>query len=387
MKKLTFLTETSVFAGKIDSGVAEVVDTLANSLTNEYEVTVVCKNGGGGIASLVNNLFRYNDHTLYTRFAQVDYYLVDADNWDENVFYLLKELKTDIFHNFTWKAHFINAFDTKKVRTILSIDDARIIPGTQDILEMYDYIITCSDSFKEEILTNGEKLGQYLQHKSNFHSAPYGISEILFNPNAGVLLFSSYDSDHQAGKQLCKYHLMQNYSIEGNPIIYSMMCRMVPEKNIEGILEILPIIQQNNGYLIMVGVGNSEIEKKLLQYKKFDDRLLYINKAASPIQGPALLSGSDFYLSPSIYEPCGLMPMSACAYGTIPIINPVGGLKDNFNDNNAIIIKNSMEDAIYQSIELYKDKQALSDKRKICMGQEQFFWKNRKMKYIELYEA
>ena len=200
MKKIIFLTETSVFAGKIDSGVAEVVDTLANSLTDQYEVTVVCKDGGGGIAYMVNNLFLYSERILYTRFAQVHYYLVDAENWDNDVFYLLQSLETDIFHNFTWKAHFINAFNTSKVRTILSIDDARIMPGTQEILDMYDYIVTCSDSFKEEVLTNGFKLGQYLQHKSNFYSAPYGISEAAFNPEQGVLLFSSYDKNYQTGK-------------------------------------------------------------------------------------------------------------------------------------------------------------------------------------------
>jgi starch synthase len=72
------------------------------------------------------------------------------------------------------------------------------------------------------------------------------------------------------------------------------------------------------------------------------------------------LAGSDFYLSPSVYETCGLMPMNASSYGTIPIINLSGGLEDNFNEDNAIIIQDgNLKAALDDAVNLYKNKNSL----------------------------
>ena len=81
------------------------------------------------------------------------------------------------------------------------------------------------------------------------------------------------------------------------------------------------------------------------------------------------------------------MPMTACRYGCIPIATQVGGLCDNMNKDNAIIIKNNNLDlALLEAAFLYKDKQALDNKRKIVM-QEDFGWATRKIPYIQMYKG
>lgn len=76
--------------------------------------------------------------------------------------------------------------------------------------------------------------------------------------------------------------------------------------------------------------------------------------------------------------------MTASLYGTIPIVTEVGGLKDNFNDTNAIIIKDSFTDAIDNAIKLYKNNFKLSSKRIIAMKSE-FDWSYRIQDYLDLY--
>lgn len=388
MKKLILLTDESVYGGLIFSGVAEIVDTLANSLTEEYDVSIICPDGTGHIPyTLSAELYRYNENVVYSEFSKVKYYMVSQKNWDDSVFALLSELEMDIFHNFSTKANFIEAIKPG-VKTILTFDNYYIMPGTQEILNKYDFITTVADNYAIETLDSNSKLGNYLRHCGDrFVPVISGISETAFNPKDGILTLTDYSSEYQEGKGICKRHLLQTYGMENTPCVYSMMCRLVKAKNIEAVLEVLPIIKANNGVVLLVGKGETYYENLISKYKLQDDGLLFINRVASPLSAPALFSGSDFYLAPSVYEPCGLMPMSASVFGAIPIVSQKGGFKDNFNDENAIIIKDSMEDAIYQSLELYKDKQALYNKRKICMEQEQFFWKNRKMKYIDLYEA
>lgn len=163
------------------------------------------------------------------------------------------------------------------------------------------------------------------------------------------------------------------YGIDKNKCIYFTMSRLVKEKNIEEIISIAPYVAENNGIIIILGRG--EYEKILKSFSR-SQGIFYIDKLASPIQAAPLVSSADFYLNPSLYEPCGLMPMTASLYGAIPIVSQVGGLKDNFNQNNAIIIENNLSEAISMANKLYNDKNALYDKRKICMSQD-FSWTTR----------
>ena len=134
----------------------------------------------------------------------------------------------------------------------------------------------------------------------------------------------------------------------------------------------------------MVGQGE-EYETTLKELDKKGE-LFYINKKFTPMFALQLLAGVDFFLSPSLIEPCGLMPMSASLYGTIPIVSQIGGLKDNFNENNAILIRDfDLEDSLKQAFALYKDKTELQSKINLCMNQK-FGWTYRKDKFRLIYE-
>ena len=164
-----------------------------------------------------------------------------------------------------------------------------------------------------------------------------------------------------------------------------MMCRLIKEKGLEKVFDSIDVIKNTGGVLVIVGKGAHVYEQKLRSYKH-SDGVVYIDRWASPVQAAPLAAGADFYLCPSNTEACGLMPMTASYYGAIPIVTLNGGLADNFNDKNAIIVENeNLKDAIIKASELYSDTNEFLKKRKICMEQD-FSWETRKKKYIELYE-
>lgn len=95
------------------------------------------------------------------------------------------------------------------------------------------------------------------------------------------------------------------------------------------------------------------------------------------------MAGSDFYLSPSLEEPCGLMPMMSSRYGAIPITTLVGGLKDNFDASNAIIIEDDLNSAIDKAFKMNPlEKRFMT----AMVMSRNFSWKQRKDKYVDIYK-
>ena len=79
------------------------------------------------------------------------------------------------------------------------------------------------------------------------------------------------------------------------------------------------------------------------------------------------------------------MPLIACQYGTIPIVTLNGGFADNMNEENAIIINDTMDSAIAEAVSLFNNQAAFVQKRESCMSYD-FSWSTRKHDFIKLYE-
>ena len=234
------------------------------------------------------------------------------------------------------------------------------------------------------IMRQRSTLAQDLMN-SNFSAVATGIASEIFNPASGLLIKEPFSPLAQGGKVINKKFLCETYNIPEDKAIYVMMCRLIPEKGIETIISALPLIKKNNGIVLLVGKGNRNYEETLRQYTR-NDGLIWVNTVAKPTHSFSLLAGADFYLSPSLYESCGLMPLNACRYGTIPITTLNGGLGDNLKEENAIIIYDDIEPALEESFALYRDPVALATKRKSCMEYD-FSWQTRKKGYIDIYDA
>lgn len=383
MKKLVILSHESIFSGYVLSGVAELVDSLANSLSKDYDVSIICYDGNGILSSLANNIRKTDNGVRKCRFSAVTYYMLKPDMWWEKVPGIVEQIRPDILHNFA-DPGMLRTLHSRPHRTIYTIDHAKFVINTAEFLLDYDSVTTVSKNYANEILNAGDNLSKILT-EVDFHGITNGILTPVFAPEKGLLIPAKYTADDQIGKQACKERLLQTYGITGNPYLCLMMCRLVRDKGLDDIFNTIETIRDSGGILVVVGKGDAVYERQLMKLRRADG-VVYVGRWASPIQAAPLAAGADFYICPSITEPCGLMPMTASRYGAIPIVTQNGGLADNFNYDNAIIInENGVSDAIVRASELYNNKEALAAKRKICMEQD-FSWKTRKAGYIELYE-
>jgi starch synthase len=165
----------------------------------------------------------------------------------------------------------------------------------------------------------------------------------------------AYDSSSILGKSFCKQRLIDSYGLKNNPFICLTMCRLIKEKGLDSIIEQIPLIKELGGVLIVVGKGDKYYEDAFSKFS-FEDGVIYVPHWASYLQMPPFLAGADFYLQPSLIESGGLMPLTAMSYGTIPIVTLNGGLLDNFNDDNAIVVYDDLADALVRASELYQNK-------------------------------
>jgi starch synthase len=102
-----------------------------------------------------------------------------------------------------------------------------------------------------------------------------------------------------------------------------------------------------------------------------------------------IYAGSDIFLMPSRYEPCGLSQMIAMRYGCVPVVRAVGGLHDTVTDGETgfVFIKPKTRDfvtAIKRAFGKYNDKEAWQTLQKNGMSQD-FSWTKSALKYFELY--
>ena len=364
MKKLVMLSVESVFSGRVLSGMAEMVDSMANALSRDYNVTIICPYANSVFARTASNLQVVEDGVHACRFSAVDYYMIDIDMWMEKVVDLVEQLKPDILHNFA-EPEIIGMLHTRPKKAICTFDQADFVRGKEKYLLLYDSVTTSSENYAREVLSVNDDLANTLSN-IDFKGITAGILDVAFAPEKGLLIPSKYTSNAQDGKQACKQRLLKTYGINGNPYICLMMCRLVKEKGLEQVFDSIQTIRDTGGILVVVGKGKHCYEQQLRKYRR-SDGVVYIDRWASPVQAAPLAAGADFYLCPSNTEACGLMPMTASRYGAVPIVTLNGGLADNFNSNNAIIIdrEKGLPEAIKMAAEIYSDNALMMNKRKI----------------------
>ena len=382
MKKLMMLTDESILAGCARSGVAEVADSLANAMTADYAVSVVCPDGDGIFVRMAANLRQVADGVRACRLFGVDYYLLR--HWPEGLADVASMVGPDVLHNFA-DPELLGALAKRPARCVYTIDKADFVRGKEEALTAYDAVTTVSCAYAAELLSGGDALAETLAGM-NFRGITNGILTPVFAPEKGLLTAAKYTADDQSGKTLCKARLLCTYGIPGNPYLCLMMCRLVEDKGLDDVLDAVHTIRDSGGFTIFVGRGDKAYEDRLAALIRADGAL-WLPKWPSPMQAIPMLAGADFYLSPSVAEPCGLMPMTACRYGAVPIVTLNGGLADNMDNDIAIIVKtDGLAGAVAEAAALYADKPALAAKRAACMGRD-FSWATRRAGYLEVYEG
>lgn len=200
-----------------------------------------------------------------------------------------------------------------------------------------DAITTVSRRYALEIQTPelGNGLDGLLRYRSgDLFGILNGIDVREWNPETDPLLPANYSVKDLKGKDLCRQELLRAAHLDaapGTPIV-GMVGRLVDQKGLDIFAEAANVLARADVRFAILGSGQEKYHQLLgeLQRRHPDKFAVYFgfnNQLAHRIE-----AGSDFFLMPSRFEPCGLNQMYSLRYGTIPIVRRTGGLADTVTD-------------------------------------------------------
>jgi starch synthase len=224
-----------------------------------------------------------------------------------------------------------------------------------------------------------------------------GVDYDSWNPATDKMLPARFNALNLRGKRVCKQallNLMQLPNALELPVV-GVVSRLAVQKGIDILIDSLPeLLTTRNFILCVLGSGEARYVtffSELMQ--QFPERVYFRNGYDESL-AHLIEAGSDMFLMPSLYEPCGLNQLYSLKYGTVPIVRKTGGLADSvqlwdgrqgngvvFNDYDAAAV----EWALNTALDLYKDKPAWTQIMRNGMAQD-FSWQQQAQQYVQLYE-
>ena len=342
-KHIVIVSEESAIAGYYKCGIGEVVDGLADALRKYFTVTLItvgtrCSGCIGG---------------TITTGTDGDAFLMKAAEH-------INMICPDVVHNF---AHPVLA-ELLQVDCpmVLSFDRWEDVAEHTDCIPLYDHVITMSAAYAEQL------------REEHPETAAWPMEGLI----AGIdgKLWPKLTKPKAVAKQ--RYYTRHDREMPEGPMMLSMG-RLVEIKGIQCIIDAAAQIAAAGADLVVYGVGEPRLERQLRQLHE-DGVLTYYPRMGGYFEMLEALEAADFYLMPSHSEACGLMPMKAARMGAVPIVRPVGGLRENFHRDNAVPITDDLMEAVDRALQLPD----YTDRQQRCI-EEPWTWETRVLPYIALY--
>ncbi|KXI30350.1 glycogen synthase GlgA [Paraglaciecola hydrolytica] len=198
-------------------------------------------------------------------------------------------------------------------------------------------INTVSPNYAQELLTplgSHHLFYEFTQRRGDVSGILNGCDYSQWDPVNDPHIIQTYDSKNFKGKAACKADLQKELTLPAEPKtpVIGMVCRLTEQKGFGFILPMLDKLMQHKVQLAIVGTGDPDICRYLHDMAQRFPQKLAFHQDFSVRKAHMIEAGSDFFLMPSLFEPCGLNQMYSLAFATLPIVRAVGGLKDTVVD-------------------------------------------------------
>lgn len=264
-----------------------------------------------------------------------------------------------------------------------------------------DVITTVSEKYAEEISSNhdyGCGFEEILKNrKKDLYGILNGVDYSVWNPEKDSLIPYRFSSKELPLKRENKKALCKQFKLEFNseiPVI-GIISRLSDQKGIDLIEKILKDLLKENIYFILLGQGEKKYQKFFESMAKKNNKKMGVYIGFSEELAHLIEAGSDIFLMPSRYEPCGLNQMYSIRYGTIPVVRATGGLADTISEykkgkgNGFVFTKYDPKEllkAIQRALKVYKNKEDWNELRRSAMAYD-YSWSVSAKKYVELYRT
>ncbi len=342
------------------------------------------------------------------------------------------KFKPDIIHCHDWQSALVPVYlkttlsqepffkKTKTVFTIHNIGYQGLFPKEEmpktgldwgvfnpEMLEYYDkinllkggiifsdVINTVSDTYSKEIQTKEFGFGMegiLNKRKNDLYGIINGLDYAIWDPAHDRDIAKNFSVTDLAGKKADKAELQKicNLPLKPGVALLGIVSRLAQQKGFDILAEGMNEICKMDLQLVILGMGDGKYHDILEAMVKKYPKIISLNLKFEEALAHKIYAGSDIFLMPSRYEPCGLGQMISLRYGTVPLVFKTGGLADTVNEKNGFVFQKYSKDELVKTIKSavkdFKNKE--SWRELMVRGMKcNFSWSVQSKKYIQLYE-
>jgi starch synthase len=206
-----------------------------------------------------------------------------------------------------------------------------------------DILTTVSRKYAEEIQTPefGESLDPVLRARSSdLRGILNGVDYAKWNPATDANLAAPFTADDLAGKATCRADLLRVFgldNVENTTPVIGIVSRFATQKGFDMVAQIAAQLSDREIAVVAVGTGEPALEKFFRDWAFWHRGNVSVKITYDDALAHKIEAGSDMFLMPSKYEPCGLNQIYSLKYGTVPIVRATGGLDDTIEEWNATL--------------------------------------------------
>ena len=298
----------------------------------------------------------------------------------------------------------------RETRRVLGLDESLLTPEALEYhgqislmkggIRFADQVNTVSPTYCREIQTPecGMGLdGLLLSRADRLHGILNGLDGNLWSPANDKALMRTYGPKDLSGKAVCKQDLQKklDLQISSDTPIVAMVTRLDSQKGLELVLESWDKIMTRKLQLVILGTGNPDFERCLADAASYYPGQARVLLRFDDALSRRIYAGSDLFLMPSRYEPCGLGQLIALRYGSVPLVHATGGLADTIIDPQASVDQangftfheyrhSSLLEGLDRALETYAEPKDWQKLRLQGMTQDTS-WTHAAGQYVDLY--
>jgi starch synthase len=284
---------------------------------------------------------------------------------------------------------------------------------TMDKLEQYDtfnflkggivyadLLTTVSRGYAREIQTpefgNGLD-GLLRRRRGDLVGILNGVDYDEWDPAHDAYISAHYTAADLSGKRECRRDLLHAFgmgAVSDETAVIGVVSRFATQKGFDFIAEIIDRLVEEDMVLLMLGNGEEYYERLLTEFAERHPTKVAVMVKYDNVIAHKIEAGSDLFLMPSRYEPCGLNQIYSLKYGTIPVVRATGGLEDTIDEEtdgggNGFKFRGydseALLDALKRALTTFRNKEQWTAMMRRAMAQK-FSWTTAAQEYVRVYE-
>ena len=262
-----------------------------------------------------------------------------------------------------------------------------------------DLVNTVSQTYAQEILTQGDGLETELQSRSSdLFGVINGVDTSVWNPATDPHLWATYSADDPAGKAANKAAMQGELGLDIDPAVpvVGVISRLAEQKGFDLIMPAFERLMDLGIQFVLLGTGDERYEAFFRQAAEANPQRVSAQITFSEAWAHRIEASCDMFLMPSRYEPSGLNQQYSLRYGTVPVVRATGGLKDTVREYHAAdasgngflfeaYTQDALVDAVRRAVDVYRASPEDWKDLMVRGMREDLSWTNSAQAYLNLY--